>query len=170
MLYSVSRSLYRQSSLSLAPTWSSLYPADWRRSPRRLQTCVQWSRRARSKAFLISWHGIRDLLRNLRTRGFANSCGWPLGPFDHFGVDSLIARDRTTGLVRQAGFIAAVSRNIAASLVGLNDRMVGSGRIVGNPEVGISPSSETPREQWRRNLSVNVCGKLTSEADTAAAD
>src|SRR6266404_3607050 len=132
MLYSVSRSLYRQSSLSLAPTWSSLYPADWRRSPRRLQTCVQWSRRARSKAFLISWHGIRDLLRNLRTRGFANSCGWPLGPFDHFGVDSLIARDRTTGLVSQAGFTAAVCRNIAVSLVGLNDRMVGSGRIVGN--------------------------------------
>jgi hypothetical protein len=45
--------------------------------------------------------------------------------------------------------------------------MVGN---VGNPEVGISPSSETPREQWRRNLSVNVWGKLTSEADTAAAD
>jgi hypothetical protein len=42
--------------------------------------------------------------------------------------------------------------------------------IFSNPEVGISPSSETPREQWRRNLSVNVWGKLTSEADTAAAD
>jgi len=55
-------------------------------------------------------------------------------------------------------------RNDAA---GFDEVLAGSN---GNPEVGISPSSETPREQWQRNLSVSVWGKLTSEADTAAAD
>jgi hypothetical protein len=39
-------------------------------------------------------------------------------------------------------------------------------RIVGNPEVGISPSSETPREQWRRNLTVRVWVKSTHEAES----
>jgi hypothetical protein len=35
--------------------------------------------------FLISWHGIRDSLRNLRTHGFVTNCGLLLGAFDDMG-------------------------------------------------------------------------------------
>ncbi len=48
----------------------------------RCQACVWWSRLTRSKAFRISWCGTPDSLPNLRTHGFANSCGWRLVHFE----------------------------------------------------------------------------------------
>jgi hypothetical protein len=41
-----------------------------------------WSRRAKSKVSLISWHGIPGSQLNLPKHGFATNCEWLLEAFE----------------------------------------------------------------------------------------